>query len=65
MGTQKNRLNKTVLLSTQNTCLNKWVRKQLKVYANKISLSGPMLINQEEDRLTVIIVIEGQRSDES
>ena len=27
VGTQKNRLNETVLLSTQNTCLNKWVRK--------------------------------------
>ena len=27
VGTQKNRLNETVLLSTQNTCLNRWVRK--------------------------------------
>ena len=27
VGTQKNRLNETVLLSTQNTCLNYWVRK--------------------------------------
>ena len=27
VGTQKNRLNVTVLLSTQNTCLNLWVRK--------------------------------------
>ena len=27
VGTQKNRLNETVLLSTQNTCLNCWVRK--------------------------------------
>ena len=25
VGTQKNRLNETVLLSTQNTCLNSWV----------------------------------------
>ena len=27
VGTQKNRLNETVLLSTQNICLNCWVRK--------------------------------------
>ena len=42
MGTQKNRLNETVLLSTQNTCLNWWVRMYLQFYANKISLSGSM-----------------------
>ena len=40
MGTQKSRPNITVLSSTQNTCLNLWVRKLLKFYANKISLSG-------------------------
>ena len=34
VGTQKNRLNETVLLSTQNTCLNGRLRK--------LSLSGPM-----------------------
>ena len=27
LGTQKNRLNETVLFSTQNTCKNSWVRK--------------------------------------
>ena len=27
VGTQKDRLDETVLLSTQNTCLNWWVRK--------------------------------------
>ena len=27
VGIQKNRLNETVLLSTQNTCFNWWVRK--------------------------------------
>ena len=27
VGTQKNRLNETVLLSTQNIRLNKWIRK--------------------------------------
>ena len=27
VGTQKNCLDETVLLSTQNTCLNGWIRK--------------------------------------
>ena len=34
MGTQKNRLNETVLLSTQNICLELWVRKYLQFYAD-------------------------------
>ena len=33
VGTQKNRLNETVLLSTQNTCLTLWVRKYSQFYA--------------------------------
>ena len=36
MGTQKNRLDDTVLLSTQNICQNWWVRKYLKFYAENI-----------------------------
>ena len=39
MGTQKNRLNATVLLSTQNTCLILWVRKYLQFYAENVCLS--------------------------
>ena len=39
---KKNRLNETVLLSTQNTCFNWWVRKYSQFYAHKISLSGSM-----------------------
>ena len=27
VGIQKNRLTETILLSTQNICLNKWIRK--------------------------------------
>ena len=42
VGTQKNRLNETVLLSTQNTCLNLWVRKYKQCYAWKVSLYGFM-----------------------
>ena len=34
VGTQKNRLDETVLLSTQNTCLNWWIRKYSQFYAN-------------------------------
>ena len=39
MGTQKNRLNETVLLSTQNICLKLWVRKYLQFYAEFFCLS--------------------------
>ena len=39
VGTQKNRLNETVLLSTQNTCFNWLVRKYLQFCARKVSLS--------------------------
>ena len=35
MGTQKNRLNETALLSTQNISLNLWVRLYLHFYAQK------------------------------
>ena len=34
VGTQKNRLNETVLLSTQNICSSLWIRKYLKFYAH-------------------------------
>ena len=27
VGTQKNRLNETVILNTQNTCFSRWERK--------------------------------------
>ena len=33
VGDQKNRLNETVLLSTQNKCLNEWKRKFSQFYA--------------------------------
>ena len=42
VGPQKNRHNETVLLSTQNTCLNGWVRKKFQFKGQKHSLSGPM-----------------------
>ena len=44
VGTQKNRLNETVLLSTQNTCLNWRVRKYSQIYSQNISLSGAMVL---------------------
>ena len=43
VGTQKNRLNQRVLLSTQNICLNCWIRKYLQFYAQNFSLTGPMI----------------------
>ena len=42
MGTQKNRLNETVRLSSQNICLKLWVRKYLQVYAEIFCLFKPM-----------------------
>ena len=42
VGTQKNRLNETVLLRTQNTCLNRWIRKKSQFYAENLCLTAPM-----------------------
>ena len=41
MGTQKNRLHETVLLSTQNTCLNWWIRKKSQFYSFFCVLNWP------------------------
>ena len=46
VGTQKNHLNETVetvLLSTQDICLNGGVRIYLQFYAQKLCFSKPML----------------------
>ena len=43
MGTQKNRLNETVILSTQNICLILWVRKYLQFYAEIFCLSKSVM----------------------
>ena len=48
VGTKKNPLKETVLKSTQNILLNKWVRKYLQYlqfYAQNFCLSNPMFIN--------------------
>ena len=44
VGTQKNSLNETVLLSTQNTCLIDGKIKYSYFYAQKFSLSRPTLL---------------------
>ena len=44
MGTQKNRLNETVLLSNQNICYKLSVRTYLRVYAENFYLSKPVFI---------------------
>ena len=44
MGTQKNRLNETVLLSTQNICLLLLVRKYLQFNAEFFCLSKPVTL---------------------
>ena len=43
MGTQKNRLNETVLFTTQSICLKLLVRKYLPFYAENFCLSKPMI----------------------
>ena len=45
MGTQKKRLNETLLLSTQNINLDCWVRKTIQFYAQNFCLTGPMVTN--------------------
>ena len=50
VGTQKNRLNETVLLGTHNIYLNCWVRKYLQFYTKKNCMSGPM------DKIMIIII---------
>ena len=40
VGAQKNRLNETVLLHTQNICLNGWVRNKCQFYAKHICFNG-------------------------
>ena len=53
MGTQKNRLNETVLLSTQNICWNWWERKHLQLYPENLCLSKPEVI--EKLHCTVLV----------
>ena len=48
MGTQKNRLNETVLLGTQNICLDCWERKYLLLYAQTFCLHAPGPINYND-----------------
>ena len=44
VGTQKNRLTETVLLSTQNICYNLWVRKYSQFDAQILFLSIHMYV---------------------
>ena len=53
MGTQKNRLNETVLLSTQNKCSNGWIRKYLQFcLSNFVYLNIPGRVAQSVTCLT-------------
>ena len=44
VGTQKNRLDDTILLSNQNIYLNWWVRNYLQFYTHMFCLSKPMVL---------------------
>ena len=48
MGTQKNRLNETVLLSTRNICQKLWVRKCLQFNGDIFCLSKPMRVSRRQ-----------------
>ena len=50
VGAQKNRLNETVLSSTQNKCQNWWIRKYLQFYVDSYSFFN------EHNALRVIIM---------
>ena len=43
MGTQRNHLNETIFLSTQNICSKWWIRKYLEFYTQKFCLSEPLI----------------------
>ena len=55
MGTQKNRLNERVRLSTQNICFYRWVRKYLHFYAENFCLNLDLC-------LTVLFILQGHLS---
>ena len=47
VGTQKNRLNKTVLLSTQNICLDYWVKKTIAFLRSIFLLNWAYAVSRE------------------
>ena len=53
MGTQKNRLDETVLLRTQNTCLNLMNKKIISTLRYFLCLTGPMKQFQGYSRIRV------------
>ena len=56
MGTQKNRLNEAVLLSTKNICCKLLVRKYLQFYAGKFCLSKPVGESCSEESIGLQVV---------
>ena len=55
MDTQKNRLNETVLFSTQNICQKVKVRKYLQFYAENICLSKCMVQGDQDRQSTNVL----------
>ena len=55
MGTQKNRLDETVLLSTQNICLNWWVRKISTIFTLNFLLNWPNVFGQLKHALYCVL----------
>ena len=57
MGTQKDRLNETVLLSTQNIVKIDRVRKYLQFYAENFCLSKPVIKAIQMKKSTLYMVL--------
>ena len=58
VGTQKNRLNETVLLSTQNICSKLWIKKYLQFYAENFCLSKPVSLTVKF--MKRVLICDGQ-----
>ena len=59
VGTQKNRLNETVLLSNHNICYNEWVRKYLQFYAENFCLFKPV-VKENIEPVHEILALQAQ-----
>ena len=58
VGTQENRLNETVLLSTQKTCLNRWIRKLSQFLAQIFAYLDPWKLCWPIYQFIIIIILK-------
>ena len=67
MGTQKNPMNETVLLNTQNLCLKVWVRIYSQFYAYSIDATclDPESYVRGGPTLTLFFLVDEGREDQN